>query len=38
MVADVLTSTIHALDLKFPEVTDEQRKALAEARKRLENE
>ena len=38
VVADVLTSTIHALDLKFPEVTDEQRKALAEARKRLENE
>jgi PPK2 family polyphosphate:nucleotide phosphotransferase len=38
VVADVLTSTIHALDLKFPEVTEEQRQALGEARKRLENE
>jgi len=37
-VAAILTRTIHALDLKTPEPTDEQRTALAEARKRLEAE
>jgi PPK2 family polyphosphate:nucleotide phosphotransferase len=38
LVADILTSTIRALDLQYPEVTEEQRQALAEARKKLENE
>jgi PPK2 family polyphosphate:nucleotide phosphotransferase len=38
VVADILTSTIQALDLKYPEVTAAQRKALAEARKRLHEE
>src|SRR5262249_14645300 len=35
VVADIVTSAITGLDLHYPEVTDEQRKALAEARKRL---
>ncbi len=35
VVADLLTSTIHSLDLSYPEVTEEQRKALAEARTKL---
>jgi PPK2 family polyphosphate:nucleotide phosphotransferase len=38
VVADILTAAIRALDLRYPEVTNEQRKALAEARKQLENE
>ncbi len=38
VVADVITTTIRSLDLKFPEVTDEQRKLLAEARRRLQEE
>ena len=38
LVADVLTSTIRELDLKFPEMTEGQRQALAEARKKLEDE
>jgi PPK2 family polyphosphate:nucleotide phosphotransferase len=38
LVADILTSTIRALDLQYPEVTEEQRQTLAEARKKLENE
>jgi PPK2 family polyphosphate:nucleotide phosphotransferase len=38
VVADILTTTIRALDLKYPEVTDAQRAALAEARKQLEAE
>jgi PPK2 family polyphosphate:nucleotide phosphotransferase len=37
-VAGILTSTIHSLDLKYPEVTEAQRLALAEARKQLESE
>jgi PPK2 family polyphosphate:nucleotide phosphotransferase len=37
-VADILTTTIRSLDLKYPEVTEAQRAALAEARKMLENE
>jgi PPK2 family polyphosphate:nucleotide phosphotransferase len=36
VVADVLTSAIKGLDLRYPEVTDEQRRALAEARRKLE--
>jgi PPK2 family polyphosphate:nucleotide phosphotransferase len=38
VVADILTTSIRALDLRYPEVTEEQRKALAEARTRLQNE
>jgi PPK2 family polyphosphate:nucleotide phosphotransferase len=38
VVADVVTSAIRGLDLKYPEVTAEQRKLLAEARKKLEAE
>jgi PPK2 family polyphosphate:nucleotide phosphotransferase len=38
VVADILSAAICALDLKYPEVTEQQRQALAEARKRLENE
>ncbi len=37
-VATILTRTIHSLDLRLPELKDEQREALAEARKRLEAE
>jgi PPK2 family polyphosphate:nucleotide phosphotransferase len=32
VVADVITTAIRSLDLRFPEVTEEQRKMLAEAR------
>ena len=38
VVADVVTSAIQGLDLKYPEVTAEQRKLLDEARKKLEAE
>jgi PPK2 family polyphosphate:nucleotide phosphotransferase len=38
VVADILSTTIHSLDLKYPEVTEAQRAALAEARKQLEAE
>ncbi len=38
VVADIITSTLRGLDLKFPEVTQEQLKVLAEARKQLEEE
>jgi PPK2 family polyphosphate:nucleotide phosphotransferase len=38
VVADIVTSTIGALHLSFPEVTPEKRKALAEARRQLEEE
>jgi PPK2 family polyphosphate:nucleotide phosphotransferase len=37
-VATILTRTIRALDLRYPEVTDAQRQALAEARQRLDDE
>ena len=36
--ADILTTTLRSLDLRYPEVTEEQRQALAEARKQLEAE
>jgi hypothetical protein len=36
LVAAVLVHTIHSLDLCWPEVTDEQRQAIAEARRQLE--
>jgi PPK2 family polyphosphate:nucleotide phosphotransferase len=35
VVADIVTTAIRGLDLKFPEVTPEQRQLLAEARKKL---
>ncbi|WP_422931518.1 polyphosphate kinase 2 family protein [Singulisphaera sp. PoT] len=35
VVADVVTTTIRSLDLKYPEVTDEQRGRLADAKRRL---
>ncbi len=35
VVADILTSTIGSLDLRYPEVSDEQKQALAKARKQL---
>lgn len=38
IVADIITSTLHSLDLRYPELSDEERKALAEAKKKLENE
>jgi hypothetical protein len=38
VVADVITTAIRSLDLKFPEVTEEKRKALAEARSQLQKE
>jgi PPK2 family polyphosphate:nucleotide phosphotransferase len=38
VVADVITTTLQSLDLKYPEVTDDQRKALAAAKQRLLSE
>ena len=38
LVADIITSTLQDLDLKFPELTEAQLKVLAEARKTLEAE
>lgn len=38
IVADIVTSTLRDLDLKFPKMNDEQRKLLEEARKSLEAE
>jgi hypothetical protein len=38
VVADVITTAIRSLDLKFPEVTEEQRKRLAEAKSQLQAE
>jgi PPK2 family polyphosphate:nucleotide phosphotransferase len=38
VVADVLTSAIRGLDLRYPEITGEQRRALAEARRKLAKE
>jgi PPK2 family polyphosphate:nucleotide phosphotransferase len=38
VVADILTSTIRSLDLKYPEPTEAQRKAVADARRQLEKE
>jgi hypothetical protein len=37
-VGGVLVAAIEALDLRLPELDDEQRRALAEARRRLESE
>ena len=38
LVAAILTDTIHSLDLKWPKVTDEQKRQIAEAKKQLEVE
>ncbi|SIO04864.1 polyphosphate:nucleotide phosphotransferase, PPK2 family [Singulisphaera sp. GP187] len=38
IVADVVTTTIRSLDLKYPEVTNEKREQLAEARRQLTSE
>jgi PPK2 family polyphosphate:nucleotide phosphotransferase len=38
VVADVLTSTLRSLDLKYPEVPPDKRQALADAKKALESE
>ena len=38
VVADVVTTAIRSLDLKYPRVTDEQRALMADARKRLSAE
>lgn len=38
LIADIITSTLRDLDLKFPEVTQAQLEMLAEARKKLEAE
>jgi len=38
IVADIITSTLRDLDLKFPELTEAQLNILAEARKKLEDE
>jgi PPK2 family polyphosphate:nucleotide phosphotransferase len=38
VVAEVITTAIRSLDLTFPEVTKEKRKALAEAKSRLQAE
>jgi PPK2 family polyphosphate:nucleotide phosphotransferase len=38
VVADVITSTLRSLDLRYPEVTDDQRRLLAEAKQRLQAE
>jgi polyphosphate kinase 2 (PPK2 family) len=38
VVVDVITTAIRSLDLKFPEVTEEQRTMLAEAKSRLQEE
>jgi len=38
VVADVITTAIRSLDLRYPEVTEEKRKLLIEARSQLEKE
>ena len=38
LVADILTTAIRGLDLKFPKVTEEQQRTIAAARTQLENE
>ena len=38
VVADIITTALRSLDLKFPEVTDEERARLAEAKRQLEAE
>jgi PPK2 family polyphosphate:nucleotide phosphotransferase len=38
LVAAILTETIKSLDLKWPKVTDEQKRAIKEAKQKLESE
>lgn len=38
LVADIISTTIQSLDLRYPRVSDEQRAALGDARKELEQE
>jgi PPK2 family polyphosphate:nucleotide phosphotransferase len=38
VVADVITTAIRALDLKYPEVTEEKRKLIVEAKSQLQKE
>ena len=38
LVADIITTSIRSLDLKYPVVTPEKKKLLEEARKKLEAE
>jgi PPK2 family polyphosphate:nucleotide phosphotransferase len=38
LVADIISTTIQSLDLQYPRVTDDQRAALRDARKELEQE
>jgi hypothetical protein len=38
LVAAILTETIKSLDLKWPKVTDEQKRAIKEAKLKLESE
>ena len=38
VVADIVTTAIRSLDLSYPEVTDERRALLAEARRRPSKE
>ena len=38
VVADVITTAIRSLDPRFPELTEVQRKKLAEARSQLQEE
>jgi PPK2 family polyphosphate:nucleotide phosphotransferase len=38
VVADVITTAIRSLDLRYPEVTEEKRKLLADAKKQLDKE
>jgi hypothetical protein len=38
LVADILTTAIGSLELRFPAVTEEKRRAIATAREQLENE
>ena len=38
IVADIIVSTLKGLDLKYPELDEEQLKVLGEARRQLENE
>jgi hypothetical protein len=38
VVADVITTAVRSLDLRYPEVTDEQRQRLADAKRQLSSE
>ena len=38
VVADVITHAVRSLDLKYPEVTEEQSKMISQARRQLQAE